>query len=400
MLYEGAILAVIVVWFFCATGARQLISATALPLSIIPTFAAMHWFGFSLSTLTLLAQAVVVGILVDDAIVEVENIVRHKKMGKSVLKATEEAVENRACRHRHHLYAGRRLPADIADGRRIGTVLQAVRLDGRDFRAGVAAGRAPADARHGGLFPEKRQPCRSTRRPDHDEICHRRALVHVAAQDDLGLATVFLLVCLGLATRLSSSFVPAADLGYTTISLELPPGSSISDTLAAAEKTRLAVGSVAGIEHVFSTVGVAQAGGGPQQPQAGEVRKASVMLTLKPRGERPRQREIEKRQAPRWHPFRARASPCSGTGAKMSILLSSDNALALKETAHALENDLRGMGGLSNIKLDRHAAAAGNHHPSRFRARRRTGCDHRRHRRHRAHRNGGRFRPAGGQTQP
>ena len=92
MLYEGAILAIIVVGLFLLDWRATLISATALPLSIIPTFGIMHWLGFSLNTLTLLALAVVVGILIDDAIVEVENIVRHKQMGKSILEATKEAV--------------------------------------------------------------------------------------------------------------------------------------------------------------------------------------------------------------------------------------------------------------------------------------------------------------------
>jgi multidrug efflux pump subunit AcrB len=92
MLYEGALLAVIVVWFFLRDWRATLISAVTLPLSIIPTFAVIHWVGFSLNTLTLLALAVVVGILVDDAIVEVENIVRHKRMGKSVRESAEDAV--------------------------------------------------------------------------------------------------------------------------------------------------------------------------------------------------------------------------------------------------------------------------------------------------------------------
>lgn len=52
----------------------------------------MYWLGFSLNTLTLLALTVVVGILIDDAIVEVENIVRHKRIGKSTMEATKEAV--------------------------------------------------------------------------------------------------------------------------------------------------------------------------------------------------------------------------------------------------------------------------------------------------------------------
>src|SRR3546814_11575312 len=66
MLYEGALLAVLVVWFFLRDWRATLVAATALPLSILPTFAAMAWLGFSLDILTLLALAIVVGILVDE----------------------------------------------------------------------------------------------------------------------------------------------------------------------------------------------------------------------------------------------------------------------------------------------------------------------------------------------
>jgi multidrug efflux pump subunit AcrB len=94
MLVEGAILAIIVVWFFLRDMRATLISATALPLAVIPTFWALHLFGFSMNTLTMLALTLVVGMLVDDAIVEVENIVRHLRMGKSPLAAaTDAAIE-------------------------------------------------------------------------------------------------------------------------------------------------------------------------------------------------------------------------------------------------------------------------------------------------------------------
>ena len=61
MLYEGALLAILVVWLFLRDWRATLIAATALPLSILPTFAAMQWLGYSLNTLTLLALAAVVG---------------------------------------------------------------------------------------------------------------------------------------------------------------------------------------------------------------------------------------------------------------------------------------------------------------------------------------------------
>ncbi|NCW22370.1 MAG: efflux RND transporter permease subunit, partial [Gammaproteobacteria bacterium] len=93
MLLEGALLAVIVVWFFLREWRATLISALALPLSVIPTFGVMHFFGFSLNLLTLLALAVVIGVLVDDAIVEVENVARHRAMGKPPMEAAIDAAD-------------------------------------------------------------------------------------------------------------------------------------------------------------------------------------------------------------------------------------------------------------------------------------------------------------------
>ena len=93
MLYEGALLALLVVWLFLRDWRATWISAVALPLSIIPTFAVMWAFGFTLNLITLLALSVVVGILVDDAIVEIENIVRHLRMGKTPIEAAREAAD-------------------------------------------------------------------------------------------------------------------------------------------------------------------------------------------------------------------------------------------------------------------------------------------------------------------
>ena len=92
MLIEGAILAIIVVWLFLRDWRATVVSAIALPLSIIPTFWAIWTLGFTLNILTLLALTLVVGILVDDAIVEVENIVRHLRTGKPPREAAMEAA--------------------------------------------------------------------------------------------------------------------------------------------------------------------------------------------------------------------------------------------------------------------------------------------------------------------
>ncbi|MCC2602446.1 efflux RND transporter permease subunit [Sphingopyxis yananensis] len=93
MMVEGAILAVVVVFLFLRDWRATAISALAIPLSAIPTFFFMDLMGFSLNSLSLLALSLVAGVLVDDAIVEIENIVRHMRMGKSAFQASIDAAD-------------------------------------------------------------------------------------------------------------------------------------------------------------------------------------------------------------------------------------------------------------------------------------------------------------------
>ncbi len=92
-MWEGAVLAVIVVFFFLRDWRATLISAIAIPLSAIPAFWFMDLMGFSLNFLSLLALSMVAGVLVDDAIVEIENIVRHMRMGKTAYQAAIDAAD-------------------------------------------------------------------------------------------------------------------------------------------------------------------------------------------------------------------------------------------------------------------------------------------------------------------
>jgi multidrug efflux pump subunit AcrB len=90
---EGAVLAVLVVFLFLRDWRSTVISALAIPLSAIPTFWFMDLLGFNLNQMTLLALSLVAGVLVDDAIVEIENIVRHMRMGKSAYQASIDAAD-------------------------------------------------------------------------------------------------------------------------------------------------------------------------------------------------------------------------------------------------------------------------------------------------------------------
>ncbi|MGH8254307.1 MAG: efflux RND transporter permease subunit [Steroidobacteraceae bacterium] len=92
-LIEGALLAVAIVYLFLRDWRATGIAALAIPLAALPTFAFMQWFGFTLNQMSLLALCLITGVLVDDAIVEIENITRHMKMGKSGYKAAIEAAD-------------------------------------------------------------------------------------------------------------------------------------------------------------------------------------------------------------------------------------------------------------------------------------------------------------------
>ncbi|NUB45673.1 efflux RND transporter permease subunit, partial [Fertoebacter nigrum] len=92
-LIEGALLAVLVVLAFLKNWRATLIAAVALPLSAVPTFWVMDMLGFSLNLVSFLAITLATGILVDDAIVEIENIARHIRMGKTPYRAAIEAAD-------------------------------------------------------------------------------------------------------------------------------------------------------------------------------------------------------------------------------------------------------------------------------------------------------------------
>src|SRR5664279_3382754 len=88
----GALLAILIIMFFLHDWRATLISATALPVSVISTFAFIHAMGYTLNMMTMLALSLSIGILIDDAIVVIENIHRHLEMGKSPMKAAGEGT--------------------------------------------------------------------------------------------------------------------------------------------------------------------------------------------------------------------------------------------------------------------------------------------------------------------
>jgi multidrug efflux pump subunit AcrB len=167
----------------------------------------------------------------------------------------------------------------------------------------------------------------------------------------IGTTAAFFFGTLLLVQLLPAGFIPAQDRGFTRLSVELPPGSSVDATLAAAEEARRAIADVPGIRSVFTTVGegVQTASSGPQ---AGEVRKGSLTLSLTKRGTRPSQLEIENLARKRLEQVPGARFSLGGGGApgeKLQLVLASDSGAALKSTAQSVERELRGLGYLRNI---------------------------------------------------
>lgn len=347
MLYEGALLAILVVWLFLRDWRATLIAATALPLSILPTFAAMQWLGYSLNTLTLLALSAVVGILVDDAIVEVENIERHRRMGKPVVKATEEAVSEiaKAVIATTMTLVAVFLPTAMMSGF-AGLIFKpfgwtaVIAVLASLLVARLLTPMLAAAFLKGSPAPETADGRLMNRYLRAVHWCLANRWATAAA------TLVFLAASVALVPLIPTGFLPADDRSMTELSIELPPGSALQTTTQVAEEARLALQSVAGIESVFTVIGEAEADG----DAVGEVRRASLTLLLKPRGSRPTKSEIETavRECLARIPG-ARFAVGDGGSGKLELVLAGSDPRALTATAQRLERELRGVGSLSNI---------------------------------------------------
>lgn len=352
MLLEGAILAVIVVWLFLRDWRATILSAVALPLSVIPTFLVMYLAGFSLNIVTLLALSLVVGILVDDAIVEIENIARHLKMGKRPIDAALEAANEigLAVIATTFTLVAVFLPTAFMSG-----------IPGLLFRqfgvtAAVAVVASLVVARL--LTPMmaayfmKAHPTE-----EKDGRIMRAYMATVKASLTHGKTTVLVtavVVALSLSTIpfLKSGFLPAADDARTQITLTLQPGVTIGQTEAVTKQAADTVGKLADVMHVFSSVGSASSGGGPDVTTTSSVGTATLVVTLTPIGERERkQSEIENdiRQALSALPGVRVEVGGGANGTKLDITLASDDSSVLEGASTALEEQLRTLKGIGAV---------------------------------------------------
>ncbi|HOZ63946.1 MAG TPA: efflux RND transporter permease subunit [Burkholderiaceae bacterium] len=352
LLYEGAILAVIVVWLFLRNWRATFVSAVALPLSAIPAFIGMYYLGFSINVVTLLALSLVIGVLVDDAIVEVENIERHLNMGKTPFQAAMEAADEigLAVIATTFTLISVFLPTAFMSG-----------IPGKFFKqfgwtAALAVFASLVVARV--LTPMMAAYIMKRSPREHKEPwwMHRYMIWSTWALKHrwvtMGAAAAFFVGSVMLIPLLPTGFVPPDDNSQTQVNIELPPGSTLSQTRVAAEAARLLVAKVEHVRSVYTTVGGGAAGTDPFAPQgASEVRKATLTVLLDERGQRPRKQGIENniRTAMSDLPGVRSKVGLGGSGEKYQLVLTGEDPQALATAAAAVEKDLRTIPGLGSI---------------------------------------------------
>jgi multidrug efflux pump subunit AcrB len=353
MLYEGAILAVLVVFWFLRDWRATLVAAAALPLSAIPAFLGQYLFGYTLNMVTLLSLALVVGVLVDDAIVEIENISRHLRMGKSPMQAALEAADEigMAVIATTFSLVAVFLPTAFMGGipgkffKQFGwtavLAILASLLVARLLTPMMAA-YILKPAKHG----EEKDGWLMLRYMAAMRWCLKHRLITVIS------AGVFFVASIGLVFLLPTGFVPANDRGQTQITAELPPGSTLAETHAVAEQARRVAMQVPGVTGIFSSIGGGSSGDAFAPGAAAEARRAVMTVTTLHRSKR------HESLASIESAIRARLDQVPGarfsvgpadTGVKMQLVLRSEDPAALNVAAQAVLRDLRTLKGIGNV---------------------------------------------------
>jgi multidrug efflux pump subunit AcrB len=353
LLYEGALLAILVVWWFLRDWRATLVAAAALPLSVIPTFLGLSYFGYTLNTVTLLALALVVGVLVDDAIVEIENISRHLHMGKTPMQAALEAADEIGMAVIATTFAlvAVFLPTAFMGGipglffKQFGwTAVIAIlaSLVVARLLTPMMAAYLLKPAKHA----EQKDGWIMRRYLATMQWCLRHRLFTAIASG------VFFFASLALVPLLPTGFVPPADRSQTQINIELPPGSALAETRVVAEQARLAAMQVNGIESVFSSIGGGSSGDAFAPGATAEARRAVLTLTTTHRTEREESLQAIETQ------LRQRLADIPGarfnvgppdTGVKMQLVLRSEDPVALLQSAQKVERELRTLQGIGNV---------------------------------------------------
>ncbi|MFN7174626.1 MAG: efflux RND transporter permease subunit, partial [Thermaurantiacus tibetensis] len=344
---EGALLAVLVVFLFLRDWRATVIAALAIPLSAIPTFWFMELMGFTLNTVSLLALSLVAGILVDDAIVEIENIVRHMRMGKTPFQAALEAADEIGLAVVATTFAiiAVFLPVSFMPGisgqyfKQFGlTVSVAVfmsllvaRLITPLFAAYFLK---PHGARAHGDGPLMDRYLAFLRWSLHN----RWKTVAVGA---LSFALTVLLFA-----QVPQTFAPDNDSGSAQLAIELPPGATLADTVAKVDEITALLRREPEVRSIFEFIG-----------SDGDVRRATLYIDLVPREARAvTTKEWERRISPTLTALPDvrlyfQSFGPGGGGRDINIMLAGDDPALLEATARKVEKEMQGLPFLREARI-------------------------------------------------
>jgi multidrug efflux pump subunit AcrB len=288
-LFEGAILAVIIVLLFLRDFRATVIAAISLPLSIFPAFWAMDMLGFSLNLVSFLAITLSTGILVDDAIVEIENIVRHMRMGKTPYRAALEAADEigLAVIAISLTIIAIFTPASFMSG-----------IAGQFFKQfGITVSVQVFFSLLAARFVTPVLAAYFLKHHDHDDPLPGLLLRGYHRLVGWSVKHYFITVLIGFGifaasiwsvTLLPKGFLPAQDTARSLMAMELPPGSQLAFTEKVTEDVVARLRKRPEIRSVFVD-------GGRSPPGMTEVRRAALIINYTPKVERKvTQRELER----------------------------------------------------------------------------------------------------------
>ncbi len=339
-LIEGSVLAVIVVWLFLRDNRATAISALAIPLSAIPTFWFMEIMGFTLNGITLLSLSLVAGVLVDDAIVEIENIVRHMRMGKTAYQAALDAADEigLAVVATSFTIIAVFLPVSFMGGvsgqffKQFGlTVAVAVFISllvARLLTPVIAAFTLRADSAHA----EKDGPFMQM---------YLQALTWCVKHRWRAIAggVLFFICSVALMAIIPQSFVPPEDFSASQLSIEMPPGVQIEDTMRVSAAATALIRRQPEVLTVTETIG-----------DDDDIRKASLYIQMvDPKDRKLSQKEWEQKMAPLLGQIPDGrlnfAAQNGGPGSNRDILLylTGDDPIKVQQTAEKVVEGMRGL---------------------------------------------------------
>jgi len=345
-LIVGAILAVLVVLLFLRDWRATLLAAVAIPMSLFPTFAILAPLNQSLNGITLLALSLTVGILVDDAIVEIENIVRHMRGGKSPYAAAMEAADEigLAVVATTFTIVAVFAPVGFMPGI-IGQFFKAFALAAcisvlfslvvaRLLTPLMGAYMLKADSKH----EDKDPPWMGPYLKALNWGLRNRWKV-------LAMGIPMFIISILLATRLPFEFQPQVDRGRAEFSVELPPGATLDETDAIVQRVTRELLARKEVVSVYAAVG-----------SDGGVNKASLTADLTDKKERISQKVFSRQMVDQFASIpgaRIGSGSNNGggpsSGGSYTLSLVSDNGPALEAAARKVEAEMRGVPGLAHV---------------------------------------------------